>query len=835
MGPQSVSLFLRRPFPVVLTVFAVGLASAARLDGQELARLTGEKEHAQAFDREVGALARRLNLPGLVVVVARDGKIVHKVELGYADVDAKTPATADRIFWLASVTKPFVATLIMQRVEQGTVRLDDRMIDHWFPSFFPIRMTAEYRLRHVLGHTAQGTPGRTFVYNGGRFGFVYGVFEKAGGQPLKEQLIQRILKPLKLGSTLPGIGDGRYKELRPRLVTPYRYDSAQHKNQAARDVLRMGDLFASSGMASSATDLVRFAHALDTDELLSAESHAVMTRPAISTDGHALPYGVGWFSQDHGGERLVWHYGYGNADSALLLRVPRQKLTLVALANSDRLSACTALGEGDVLTSPLAVSFARHFLAPDKGTYPALDFELSWDRLEPRLKEAFAAAPVVLADEVFAQAVVRDAADRQDGRDDPKAVQLLKWLLRKSPTRLGRADTATLALLSRQSDPDLLAAAKPVLAALLASQPENPAVLEAAVRCYDRLGQGGTALDARRQLADLKGYEDDPRKQEAALWLGKHLSSSDPEQAAGYLWKARTWWFNSGNGGDLGKEIARAIDDMRVTRRGPLAKPRFGDNPAAGRTVDVGGAKIYYEVYGSGPPLLLLHGGLYGYIDEFAGFIPRLSQRYKVIAVATRGHGKSSVGTKEYSYRLFAEDAAAVLRKEADAPAVVVGFSDGARTAYHLAAGHPDAVGRVVALGAGHAVSAKAREWAEQLSPDLFARENRAFVERWKKLMPEPERWDEVVKNLRAAYLAAPQLDERELKGIRCPVLIVGGDRDRYNAVADLARTKELIPKALLSVIPSCDHVGVITMPHVLADVVWPFLLSPEKGEPSNR
>ena len=76
-------------------------------------------------------------------------------------------------------------------------------------------------------------------------------------------------------------------------------------------MLGMGDLYASSGMASSAVDLVRYAHALDTNELLSAAAHAAMTRPAVSTDGSILPYGVGWFTQEHDGEKLIWHYGYG--------------------------------------------------------------------------------------------------------------------------------------------------------------------------------------------------------------------------------------------------------------------------------------------------------------------------------------------------------------------------------------------------------------------------------------------------------------------------------------------------------------------------------------------
>src|SRR5262249_36333660 len=143
----------------------------------------------------------------------------------------------------------------------------------------------------------------------------------------------------------------------------------------------------------------------------------------------------------------------------------------------------------------------------------------------------------------------------------------LQWLLHQSPERLRRADLATLTLLSRQADPELLAAAKPLLDALLARQPENPAVLTAAVTYHEALGNDGSALEARRRLAHLQGYDDDSRKQEAALWLGKHLSPDYPDEAAAYLWDAQRWWFNSGNGGDLGRRISLAMDEAKRLRR----------------------------------------------------------------------------------------------------------------------------------------------------------------------------------------------------------------------------------------------------------------------------
>jgi pimeloyl-ACP methyl ester carboxylesterase len=111
----------------------------------------------------------------------------------------------------------------------------------------------------------------------------------------------------------------------------------------------------------------------------------------------------------------------------------------------------------------------------------------------------------------------------------------------------------------------------------------------------------------------------------------------------------------------------------------------FGDNPSAGHYQQVGDAEIYYETYGSGPPLVLLHRGLYGYIDEFSGVIPELSQHHSVIAIALRGHGKSEFGRQPLSNTLFADAAATVVRHVTSEPPDVVSFSVGAMAAYLLA------------------------------------------------------------------------------------------------------------------------------------------------------
>src|SRR5215510_7524122 len=88
----------------------------------------------------------------------------------------------------------------------------------------------------------------------------------------------------------------------------------------------------------------------------------------------------------------------------------------------------------------------------------------------------------------------------------------------------------------------------------------------------------------------------------------------------------------------------------------------YGNNPAAGHYVDIDGTKIYYEIYGTGKPLVMLHGGVYGYIDEFTPFIPKLAENFQVICIATRGHGKSEMGKDPFTYKQRADDAYKVIR-----------------------------------------------------------------------------------------------------------------------------------------------------------------------------
>jgi pimeloyl-ACP methyl ester carboxylesterase len=248
----------------------------------------------------------------------------------------------------------------------------------------------------------------------------------------------------------------------------------------------------------------------------------------------------------------------------------------------------------------------------------------------------------------------------------------------------------------------------------------------------------------------------------------------------------------------------------------------YGNNPAAGKYVNVGDARLYYESYGSGDPFVLLHGGVYGYIDEFQPFIDELAKRYHVICIATRGHGKSEIGTAPYSWQQRAEDAFNVIRSITKDSVQLLGFSDGGYTAFKLSALHPEVVKRVIVIGAGDRPKDANREKAVY-TPELLLGQAKEFFEDRLKIMPEPKRWGESLTRLNTLY-NTDVISRETFEKIKCPVLVMGGDRDGYLDVSHFVAAQKAIAKSQLSIIPGCDHVVFFCNFPAVWQAIVPFL-----------
>ena len=120
--------------------------------------------------------------------IIKDQKVVWAKGFGFADAESRVPATPDTVYHIASFTKPFAATLVMQLVEQGKLDLDEP-VSHYSSAF----KDDSVRIKHLLSHTSIGTPGERFQYDGDRFDYLTTVIEKKTGKSFREVIVKTVL------------------------------------------------------------------------------------------------------------------------------------------------------------------------------------------------------------------------------------------------------------------------------------------------------------------------------------------------------------------------------------------------------------------------------------------------------------------------------------------------------------------------------------------------------------------------------------------------------------------------------------------------------------------
>ena len=226
----------------------------------------------------------------------------------------------------------------------------------------------------------------------------------------------------------------------------------------------------------------------------------------------------------------------------------------------------------------------------------------------------------------------------------------------------------------------------------------------------------------------------------------------------------------------------------------------YGDNAAAGHYYNIRGIKMYCEVYGQGKPLLLIHGNG-GSISAFAKNIPYFAERYQVIAVDSRAHGKSTDGRDSLSFEMMADDFSALLDTMHIAKAYVIGWSDGGINALVMAMRHPDKVIRLASTGANL--------WPDStaLIPSLWKDMVKQYNEQKDKKWTTPKEkndWKIFLLDYRQ-----PNIPLTALKAIKCPSLIICGDHDLI-PVEHTAQIYHGITNAWLWVVPHSGHATLI-------------------------
>jgi len=177
-----------------------GLVAAALVIGCHATETTAPATSVPQFEQHLEDLRIGSHIPAITAVIAHGQEIVWARGFGLADLATQRAAADTTVYHLASLTKPFAATVIMQLVEEGKVGLDDPVSNYGIHLGTGVGVV---RVRHLLSHTSEGTPGTSFSYNGDRFGLLDSVIAHGAGKPFAAALAERIMTPLGLLRTAP--------------------------------------------------------------------------------------------------------------------------------------------------------------------------------------------------------------------------------------------------------------------------------------------------------------------------------------------------------------------------------------------------------------------------------------------------------------------------------------------------------------------------------------------------------------------------------------------------------------------------------------------------------
>jgi pimeloyl-ACP methyl ester carboxylesterase len=249
----------------------------------------------------------------------------------------------------------------------------------------------------------------------------------------------------------------------------------------------------------------------------------------------------------------------------------------------------------------------------------------------------------------------------------------------------------------------------------------------------------------------------------------------------------------------------------------------------------VNGLKMYYEVHGSGEPVVLLHGGFMTITNTWEGWIGELSKTRKVIAVEMQGHGRTADIPREPSSENNADDVAALLEHLGISRADIIGYSMGGGVALQVAVRHPERVRRVVVISSTFRRDGAVQEAVDvlsQLTAEAF-KDSPLEVE-YKRLSPTPDRFSTFVERMVAAYSRGKDLSAAQLQSTTAPMFFIHGDADgiRLQHVAEMYRSKggeihgDLRPRSAsrLAILPDTTHVTLMQRMDIIVPMVNDFL-----------
>src|SRR5262249_5413960 len=249
----------------------------------------------------------------------------------------------------------------------------------------------------------------------------------------------------------------------------------------------------------------------------------------------------------------------------------------------------------------------------------------------------------------------------------------------------------------------------------------------------------------------------------------------------------------------------------------------------------VDGLEMYYEVHGSGEPVVLLHGAFMTITNNWTACIGELSKTRKVIAVEMQGHGRTADIKRELSYENLADDVAALLDHLKIPSADLIGYSMGGGVAMQCAIRHPDKVRKVVVISSVFRRDGMVKEALDaipKLTADAF--KGSPIETEYKKLSPTPDEFPKFVKRVLATASKGHDFGADKLKATKAPMFFIHGDADgvRLEHVAEMFRLKggeihgDMKPRSAsrLAILPNTTHVTLMQRMAVIVPMVNDFL-----------
>lgn len=257
--------------------------------------------------------------------------------------------------------------------------------------------------------------------------------------------------------------------------------------------------------------------------------------------------------------------------------------------------------------------------------------------------------------------------------------------------------------------------------------------------------------------------------------------------------------------------------------------------PATSGYAPVNGIKVYYEVYGEGRPVILLHGAFMTIEGNWGQLIPELSKTRKVIAIEMQGHGHTPFSDRKLSHAALASDVEGVMDYLKIDSADVVGYSMGGSVAYKFAIQSPKRLRKLVIISSTY----KSSGWLPEVTkafksfkPEIFA--NSPMKTAYDAVAPDKTKWTKFIEQMIAFAPEPFDFGDANIAKISAPVLIIAGDNDGLDKI-ELAKTYKLLgggvaadmgpmPKSQLAIVPSQSHVSLMMQTTTILSYLNSFL-----------